>query len=138
MSAVHRFHVLEQQAGNILLQLGYEPMIVSDLVRTSRYIPYNLTARKELDDGTIDNVMVKLKISLRPLVSLSDAEEFCRDEIGRMKKFFLQLPSGLRASRFEVWISIPSRQFQQFEITRDGIREILCRGQNAGGDGGAA
>ena len=137
MSAVHRFHVLEQQAGNILLQLGYEPMIVSDLVRTSRYIPYNLTARKELDDGTIDNVMVKLKISLRPLVSLSDAEEFCRDDMGRMKKFFLQLPSGLLASRFEVWISIPSRQFQQFEITRDGIREILCRGQNAGGDGGA-
>ncbi|MDD4483498.1 MAG: hypothetical protein PHD55_03900 [Methanoregula sp.] len=137
MSAVHRFHVLEQQAGNILLSLGYEPMIVSDIVRTSRYIPYNLTARKELDDGTIDNVMVKLKISLRPLVSLSDAEEFCRDEMGRMKKFFLQLPSGLLASRFEVWISIPSRQFQQFEITRDGIREILCRGQNAGGDGGA-
>lgn len=137
MSAVHRFHVLEQQAGNILLSLGYEPMIVSDIVRTSRYIPYNLTARKELDDGTIDNVMVKLKISLRPLVSLSDAEEFCRDEMGRMKKFFLQLPSGLLASRFEVWISIPSRQFQQFEITRDGIREILCRGENAGGDGGA-
>jgi len=137
MSAVHRFHVLEQQVGNILLSLGYEPMIVSDIVRTSRYIPYNLTARKELDDGTIDNVMVKLKISLRPLVSLSDAEEFCRDEMGRMKKFFLQLPSGLLASRFEVWISIPSRQFQQFEITRDGIREILCRGQNAGGDGGA-
>ena len=137
MSTVHRFHVLEQQAGNILLSLGYEPMIVSDIVRTSRYIPYNLTARKELDDGTIDNVMVKLKISLRPLVSLSDAEEFCRDEIGRMKKFFLQLPSGLLASRFEVWISIPSRQFQQFEITRDGIREILCRGENAGGDGGA-
>jgi len=137
MSTVHRFHVLEQQAGNILLSRGYEPMIVSDIVRTSRYIPYNLTARKELDDGTIDNVMVKLKISLRPLVSLSDAEEFCRDEMGRMKKFFLQLPSGLLASRFEVWISIPSRQFQQFEITRDGIREVLCRGQNAGGDGGA-
>ena len=138
MTAVHRIQTLEQLAGNILLDLGYEPVIVSDLVRNSRYIPYNLTARKVLDDGTIDNVMVKLKIALHPLASLVEAEEFCRDEMGRMKKFFAQLPPGLRPSRFEVWISIPSNQFQQFEITREGIREILSPGNNNGQKDGAA
>ncbi|MFA5413919.1 MAG: hypothetical protein WC295_00380 [Methanoregula sp.] len=138
MTAVHRIQTLEQLAGNILLDLGYEPVIVSDLVRNSRYIPYNLTARKVLDDGTIDNVMVKLKISLHPLASVKEAEEFCRDEMGRMKNFFAQLPSGLRPSRFEVWISIPSNQFQQFEITREGIREILSTGETTGLKDGAA
>ena len=136
MTAVHRISTLEQQAGNILLDLGYEPVIVSDLVRNSRYIPYHLTARKELDDGTIDNVMVKLKIALHPLVSLMEAEEFCRDEMGRMKKFFAQLPPGLKPSRFEVWVSIPSDRFQQFEITRDGIREILAPDEKARHAGG--
>ncbi len=138
MTAVHRMSTLEQQAGNILLDLGYEPVIVSDLVRNSRYIPYHLTARKVLDDGTIDNVMVKLKIALHPLASLIEAEEFCRDEMRRMKKFFAQLPPGLRPSRFEVWISIPSNRFQQFEITRDGIREISLLEEKAGQAGGMA
>jgi len=138
MSAVHRIQALEHQAGSILLDLGYRPVIVSDIVRSSRYIPYNLTARKELDDGTIDNVMVKLKISLHPMASLDEAAAFCRDEMGRMKKFFAQLPQGLRPSRFEVWISIPSDRFQQFEITRDGIREILCPIEPAGYDRGTA
>jgi hypothetical protein len=137
MTAVHRMSVLEQQAGNILLDLGYEPVIVSDLVRNSRYVPYHLTARKEMDDGSIDNVMVKLKIALHPLASLIEAEEFCRDEMGRMKKFFAQFPPGLRPSRFEVWISIPSDRFQQFEITKDGIREILSPNEKAGQARGA-
>jgi hypothetical protein len=138
MTAVRRIQTLEQQAGNILLDLGYDPVIVSDLVRNSRYIPYNLTARKELEDGTIDNVMVKLKISLHPLASVKEAEEFCRDEMGCMRKFFAQFPPDLRPSRFEVWISIPSNQFQQFEITREGIREILSPGDINGSKDGAA
>jgi len=138
MTALHRMQTLEQQAGNILLKLGYDPVIVSDLVRTSRYIPYNLAARKEMDNGTIDNVMVKLKVSLHPIQSLEEAAFFCRDEIGRMKKFFAQAPAGMKVSRFEVWVSIPSNQFQQFEIGRDGIREILALDENIGQAGGAA
>ncbi len=138
MTAFHRMQTLEQQAGNILLKLGYDPVIVTDLVRTSRYIPYNLAARKEMDNGTIDNVMVKLKVSLHPIQSLEEAAFFCRDEIGRMKKFFAQAPAGMKVSRFEVWVSIPSNQFQQFEIGRDGIREILAPDENTGLAGGAA
>ena len=138
MTAVHRMLTLENQAGNILLNRGYEPVIVSDLVRNSRYVPYNLTARKVLDDGTIDNVMVKLKIALHPLASLLDAEDFCRDEMGRMKKFFAKLPPGFRPARFEVWISIPSNQFQQFEITPAGIREALSPGDAGGPKDGAS
>ena len=138
MTAFHRMQTLEQQAGNILLKLGYDPVIVTDLVRTSRYIPYNLAARKEMDNGTIDNVMVKLKVSLHPIQSLEEAAFFCRDEMGRMKKFFAQAPAGMKVSRFEVWISIPSNQFQQFEIGRDGIREILALDENIGQAGGAA
>ena len=57
MTAVRRIKVLEQQAGNILLTRGFDPVIVSDTVRNSRYIPYNLTAQKELDEGKIDKVM---------------------------------------------------------------------------------
>ena len=138
MTAVHRMQTLEQQAGNILLKMGYDPMIVSDLVRNSHYIPYNLTARKELDDGTIDTVMVKLKVSLHPIRSLEEAAFFCRDEMGRMKRFFAQAPAGMKVSRFEVWISIPPWQFQQFEIRRDGIREILSPDENTLQAGGAA
>jgi hypothetical protein len=116
---------LEQQAGTILLNFGYEPFIMSNCVQRSRYIPCNLTARKELDDGTIDIVMVKLKISLHPITSLDEAAIFCRDEIKCVKKFFDQAPAEIQSSRFEVWVSIPSNKFQIFEITRDGIREIL-------------
>ena len=53
---------------------------------------FNLSARKELEDGTIDAVMVKLKISLHAMQSLDEAAVFCRNEIGRMKRFFDQVP----------------------------------------------
>lgn len=138
MTAIRRMEWLEQQAGNILLNMGYDPMIVTDLVRNSRYIPYNLTARKELNDGTIDNVMVKLKVSLHPIWSLEEAAFFCREEMGRMKKFFAQAPAGMKVSRFEVWVSIPSDRFQQFEIRRDGIFEILSPDEKTGMVGGVA
>ncbi|MDP2797981.1 MAG: hypothetical protein Q8N94_10805 [Methanoregula sp.] len=124
MTAVHRKHVLEQQAGNILLNNGYEPLIVSD-TRSSRYIAFNLMASKELDDGTVDVVMVKLKISLHPITSLAEAAVFCRDEIRCAKKFFDQMAAEANPSRFEVWFSIPLNKFQTFEITRNGIVEIL-------------
>lgn len=138
MTAIRRMESLEQQAGTILLNMGYDPMIVTDLVRNYRYIPYNLTARKELDDGTIDNVMVKLKVSLHPIQSLEEAAFFCREEMGRMKKSFAQAPAGMKVSRFEVWVSIPTGRFQQFEIRRDGIREILSPDENTGQAGGVA
>jgi hypothetical protein len=106
-------------------------VIVSGFVRSSRYIAFNLTARKKLDDGTIDTVMVKLKISLHPITSLAEAAIFCRDEIASVKKFFNQVPPDVKPSRFEVWVSIPLDGFQQFEITREGIREIRLPGENA-------
>jgi hypothetical protein len=124
MTAVHRMHVLEQQAGNILLNNGYEPLIVSD-TRSFRYIAYNLIAGRELDDGTFDVVMVKLKISLHPITSLAKAAVLCHDEIRCAKKFFDQVSAEANPSRFEVWFSIPSNKFQTFEITRNGIKEIL-------------
>ena len=125
MTAVRRMQALEQQAGTILLNFGYEPFIMSNCVQRSRYIPCNLTARKELDDGTIDIVMVKVKISLHPIPSIDVAAIFYRDEIKCVKKFFDQAPAEIKSSWFEVWVSIPSNKFQIFEITRDGIREIL-------------
>ena len=131
MTAVRRMQVLEQRAGKILLNAGYEPVIVSGFVRSSRYIAFNLTARKKLDGGTIDTVMVKLKISLHPITSLVEAAIFCRDEIASVKKFFNQVPPDVKPSRFEVWVSIPLDGFQQFEITREGIREIRLPGENA-------
>ena len=138
MTAVHRMRILEQQAGTILLKLGYKPVIVSNCFRNPRYILFNLSARKELEDGTIDAVMVKLKISLHAMQSLDEAAVFCRNEIGRLKRFFDQVPQGVKCSRFEVWISIPSDRFQQFEITRDGIREILIPDEKTGQNGGKA
>ena len=128
MSAVRRMQVLEQQAGKILISLGYEPVIVSNFVRSCRYIAFHLTANKKLDDGTIDSVMVKLKISLHPIESLEEAAVFCHDEIVSVKKFFEQLPPDEKPSRFEVWLSIPLNGFQQFDITRQGIREIRSPG----------
>ena len=101
---------------------------MSDFVRNSRYIAFHLTANKKLDDGTIDSVMVKLKISLHPIESLEEAAVFCRDEIASVKKFFERLPPDEKPSRFEVWFSIPLNGFQQFEITRQGIREIRSPG----------
>lgn len=129
MTAIHRMQVLEQRAGKILLNRGYRPVIVSHFVRSSRYIAFNLTARRKREDGTIDTVMVKLKISLHPIASLTEAEVFCRDEVGSVKKFFNRVPAEEHPSRFEVWFSIPREGFQQFEITRDGIREILSPGE---------
>ena len=80
----------------MLLNAGYEPVIVSGFVRSSRYIAFNLTARKKLDNGTIDTVMVKMKISLHPITSLAEAAIFCRDEIASVKKFFNQVPPDVK------------------------------------------
>ena len=136
MTAIRRMQALERRAGKILLNQGYEPVIVSNFVRSSRYIAFNLTARKVLDNGTIDTILVKLKISLHPVESLAEAAVFCQDEIGRVKKFFDHVPPDEPPSRFEVWLSIPLNGFQQFEITRDGIREIPSSG-NPGKERGA-
>ena len=136
MTAPRRIEALEQEAGDLLKKLGYEPVIVSSFVRTCRYIAFHLTARKKLDDGSVDSLMVKLKVSLHPIATLSDAAEFCREEIASMKKFFAQVPPEEKRGRFEVWISIPLNRFQQFEITREGIREIRSPTDRPGFSGG--
>ena len=124
MTAVHRMHVLEQQAGNILLNNGYEPLITTN-IPIFRYITFNLMAGKELDGRTFDVVMVKLKISLHAIQSLDEAAILCREEIRCAKKFYDPVPADVKFARFEVWFSIPSNKFQTFEITRNGIQEIL-------------
>jgi len=138
MTAIRRMHVLEQRAGKILLDRGYKLAIVSHFVRSSRYIAFNLTARKELDNRIIDTVMVKLKISLHPIASLAEAAVFCHDEIGSVKKFFDHVPMDEQPSRFEVWLAIPWDRFQQYEITRDGIRELPSSMEQAPGKERAA
>jgi len=137
MTAVHRIQVLERKAGNILKTLGYGMVIVNDC-RCFRYVTFNLTACKERDDGTVDVVMVKLKICLHTIRSLDEAAIVCRDEIRRMKKFFDRMPPEITLPRYEVWISIPSNTFQSFEFTRYGLRDILSLDETAGQMGSAA
>lgn len=137
MTAVHRMHVLEQQAGTILLNMGYEPLITTN-TPIFRYITFNLIARKELDDGTFDVVMVKLKISLHAIRSLDEAAIICREEMRCVKKFYDPVPADVKFARFEVWFSIPSNKFQTFEITRNGIQEILSPEEMAQQQGRAA
>jgi hypothetical protein len=128
MSAVRRLRILEQQAGELLTKLGYKPVIVSSFARSSRYIAFHMTADKRLGDGTVDSMMVKLRISLHPIESLAEAAAFCREEIVSVKKFFAQVPPDKKQTRFEVWVSIPLNGFQHFEITREGICEIRSPG----------
>ncbi|WP_321506342.1 hypothetical protein [uncultured Methanoregula sp.] len=124
MTAFLRMQNLEQQAGKMLRSRGYTPVIVSHFVRSSRYIAFNLTARRTQNDGSGETVMVKLKISLCRIESHDDATVFCQDEIAIVKRFFDRVPPDGELLRFEVWLAIPLAGFQQFEITRDGIREI--------------
>jgi len=138
MTAVHSMRELEREARTVLRAQGYVTVMVSDCFRYSRYMAFNLTARKERDDGTVDIMMVKLKISLHPLASLNEAAVFCWDEIRRMKKFFNQVLPGVRCSRFEIWISSSVNTFQRFEITRNGIHEILSPDEKTGQQGSAA
>ncbi|WP_321504569.1 hypothetical protein [uncultured Methanoregula sp.] len=126
MTAVRRMQVLEQRAGKMLVDRGYTSVIVSHFVRSSRYIAFNLTARREQEDGTVNTVMVKLKISLHRVASLAEAAVFCQDEIGSVKKFLDRLSPDGQSLRFEVWLAIPLNGFQQFEITRNGIREVAA------------
>jgi len=123
MSAVRRLAALECDAGNLLKERGYDIAIVSAPFCKSRYIPYNIMAHRVRENGSSDKVLVKLKVALHKL-DLREAEVFCRDEIAQRKGFFAQLPPALEPARFEVWVSIPSDRVQQFEIGRDGIREI--------------
>ena len=137
MTAVHRIQVLEREAGNILKTLGYGMVIVNDS-RCFRYVTFNLTACKEREDGTIEVVMVKLKISLHAIRSLEEAAILCREEIRCVKKFYDPVPADVKVGRFEVWFSIPSNKFQTFEITRNGIQEILSPDEMAQQQGRAA
>jgi len=124
MTAIRRMQVLEQRAGKILQNRGYKPVIVSNFIRSSRYIAFNLNASRKREDGSIDTLLVKLKVSLHPMTSLTEAAIFCQDEIRSVKKFFDRMPVKERPSKFEVWLAIPLDGFQQFEITCDGIRKI--------------
>ncbi len=137
MTAVHRMHVLEQQAGNILLNNGYEPLTTTN-IPIFRYITFNLMAGKKLDDGTFDVVMVKLKISLHAIQSLDEAAILCREDIRCMKKICDPVPADVKFARFEVWFSIPSNKFQTYEITRNGIQEILSHDEMTRQQGCAA
>ena len=136
MTAVRRKHVLEQKAGNILLNMGYEPYITTN-IPIFRYLTFNLIAAKTLEDGAFDVVMVKLKISLHAIRSLDEAAILCREEIRCVKKFFDLVPDNGITGRFEVWFSIPSNKFQTFEITRNGIQEILSSDEKTGLQEGA-
>lgn len=122
MTAMHRMGVLEREAGHILMELGYEPVIVSDRFPRPQFVPYNLIAMKKGSDGAADYLWVKLKVSLHPIRSPEEAAPFCRNETKFIEKLFRDTPDG-KAPRYEVWFSVPSDKFECFEITRDGIKE---------------
>jgi hypothetical protein len=137
MTAVRRMHVLQQQAGTMLRNRGYEPLITTN-IGIFRYITFNLIAGRDLKDGSFDVVMVTLRTSLHAIRSLDEAAFLCREEIRCVKKFFDLVPDTRITGRFEVWFSIPWNKFQTFEITRTGIREILSPDEKAGQQGRAA
>ncbi|MFA4861419.1 hypothetical protein [Methanoregula sp.] len=130
MTSIRRMQVLELRAAKILQTRGYQPVIVSHFVRSSRYIAFNLTARKTREDGTVETLIVKLKISLHPLASPAEAAAFCSDEMAQVKRFLTRVQNEEPDYRFEVWLAIPLDGFQQFKITRDGIREIPEPGES--------
>jgi len=116
---------LEKQAAKVLVDLGYETVIVSTFVRNCRYIAFNLAASRRCSNGTLESLMVKIRISLHPIRSLAEAAVFCRDEIAYAKRYFTRKTPGERPSGFEVWVAVPvSSRFQQFRIASDGIYEI--------------
>ena len=124
MTASRRMVVLEREAGHILIELGYEPKIISDMFSRSQFVPYNLIAEKKGSDGSVEGVWVKLKVSLHPIRSPEEAAPFCGNEVKFFEKTFKGVPSDNRI-RYEVWFSVPSDKFECFEITHDGIRQAL-------------
>lgn len=116
---------LEKQAAKVLLDLGYEIVIVSTYVRSCRYIAFNLAARRKRTYGFSDTLMIKIRVSLHPIRTLAEAAVFCRDEIAYAKQYFTRKTPGEKPSGFEVWVAVSvSSGFQQFRITSDGIYEI--------------
>ena len=125
MKVVRRMRALETQAAKILVERGYEPVIVSTFVRSCRYIAFNLAACRRGGNGIPDSLVVKIRISLHPIGTLSEAAEFCHDEIKNARRFFTKKVSEEKHSRFEVWIAVPKKSgFQQFGITPRGMYEI--------------
>jgi hypothetical protein len=124
MSAGRRMAVLEREAQHLLHEQGYESVCVSDAFRNSRYIPYNLIARRARETGGDETRIVKIKIALRRLTAI-DAASFCRTEMVLVRKIRASLPLELEGARYECWISVPPDSFQQFAITGEGIREVL-------------
>lgn len=116
---------LEKQAAKVLVDHGYETVIVSTFVRSCRYIAFNLAASRRCSNGTLEYLMVKIRISLHPIRTLAEAAIFCRDEIAYAKQYFTRKTPGEKPSGFEVWVAVSvSSGFQQFRITSDGIYEI--------------
>jgi hypothetical protein len=124
MSAGRRMAVLEREAQRLLHEQGYESVCVSEAFQNSRYIPYNLIARRAHNTGSDETLIVKIKIALRRLTAI-DAASFCRTEMVQVRKIRAYLPPELEGARYECWISVPPDSFQQFAITGEGIREIL-------------
>ena len=123
MNPVQRRMVLEREAENILLARGYQVVIVTDLFRNKQYIPYNLIAVKQYDDGSADRLAVRLRVTLHEITSLQDAKVVCSDDVRWLRKASARDPEASVDFRFEVWIPARPDSFRQFEITRDGIRE---------------
>ena len=125
MSSGCRLAILERDAGNLLIDMGYESDIVSDCFPASRFIPYNLIARaRGRNTDANPEVWVKIKVGLHRFTSPEQAAGFCRDEIRVTQKFYQKVASVKNPPRYEIWISVPGSGFQRYEVTRDGFFEL--------------
>ena len=125
MSSGCRLAILERDAGNLLIDMGYEADIVSDCFPDSRFIPYNLIARaRGRNTDANPEVWVKIKVGLHRFTTPEQAASFCRDEIRVTQKFYQRVAGVKNPPRYEIWISVPESGFQRFEVTIDGFREL--------------
>jgi hypothetical protein len=124
MTANRRIPLLERDAVSLLTRMGYDATVFSTYFqRGSHFIPYNLIAYQKNTEGKEEHLWVKVKIAMHRLGSVQTATIFCHDEIQIMHRFFDSAPVALPL-RYEVWVSLPTHEFQRFEITREGFCEL--------------
>ena len=125
MTANRRLAILERDVGNLLIDMGYDAVIVSDCFPPSKFIPYNLIARTTKGSGDSNpEIWVKIKVGLHRFTTPEQAASFCRDEIRVTQKFYQRVAGVKNPPRYEIWISVPESGFQRFEVTIDGFREL--------------
>ncbi|MFA4849413.1 MAG: hypothetical protein WC626_06770 [Methanoregula sp.] len=117
MTAARRMTILCRNAKVLLKVAGYNVIIVPERSLQQRFLAHLIASK-----GNADVRYIRIKISIKMVVSFAEVEKHCVREICEIRK---QIARNPKTPRFhgEIWVATADGRFQCYEISLDALRE---------------